>query len=196
MSCSRIIIVLVLAPLSVGALAARDKPRDPGRGMDDERFRDEPLTIVFRRRNEGVVYGHPYEWYWSINSGGQGELTIWRLGEPTRRKVEFTAEQFANLRQALRDEHFTKLKESYGPPVVHGGCDTLIVLAGDHINKTVRFYSSGSWPKMHKRELTEAAPALRVWLKAAEMVDPQGTIFEERREVAKALKALKKKSDR
>jgi hypothetical protein len=196
MSCSKIAILLVLATLSVGALSARDEHQDPGRGIDNDLLRDEPLTIVFRRICEDAPYGRPWRWYWSINSGGRGELTISCLGEPTRRKVEFSAEQWASLRQALSDSHFTKLKESYGPLVIHGGWDTLTVVAGEHINKTVRFNSTYTWPAAKKRELTAAAPALRVWLKAAEMVDPEGTIFDERRDVAKALKALKNKSDR
>jgi uncharacterized protein (TIGR03067 family) len=97
------------------------------------------------------------------------------------------AKQIAEIRKALREEHFFQLKEYYGPGVIHGGWDTLTVIAGDRV-KQVRYRSIWAWDGRRDREkLAEAAPAVRVWLKLCEAVDPDGKVFEERRGVAKAI---------
>jgi hypothetical protein len=64
--------------------------------------------------------------------------------------------------------------------------------AGDHV-KQVRYCSSWIWTNHWKREkMLEAAPAVRVWLKFCEVVDPNEKVFSERKEVAKALRELQK----
>ena len=153
----------------------------------DELLRDEPMTIVFRRLN-----GHgldPWRWYWSINSAGDGELTINSI--PVRRKLALSAEQMAAIRHALRAERFVTLKDSYGPSYVDQGWDTLTVIAGEHINKSVRFNSVWRWAK-ERKTLDDAVPAARIWLTVVEILDPDGNVFTERKELAAAILALKR----
>ena len=40
--------------------------------------------------------------------------------------------------------------------------------------------------------MVEAAPAARVWLKIAEMVDPEAKVLTEQKDLANAIKTLKK----
>lgn len=135
----------------------------------------------------------PWRWYWSINSAGEGELTINFPLKPTRRKVALSAEQMATIRKSLRDERFFELKDQYGPGIIHGGWSTLTVIAGEHINKTIRYNSVGSWgTEREKAILAEAAPAARVWLTISDILDPDTKIFDERKELASAVMKLNK----
>jgi hypothetical protein len=187
-----IFFAILFLSVTVGLLAAGDKRPVVSAKVADRLLRDEPLTIVFRRISEGGRLDAPWRWSWSINSAGEGELTITSI-KSTRRKVVLCAEQMAAIRKTLRDEQFVELKDAYGPVYIHGGWDTLTVIAGEHINKTVRYSSIWSWSTDRKKgTLTEAAPAARVWLKVTGIVDPDGKIFKEQKELAAALKALKK----
>jgi len=91
-------------------------------------------------------------------------------GSPKERRVnkKFSAQQMASIRQTLCDERFVDLEDAYGPLVIHGGWSTLTVIAGEHINKRIRFNSTWTWAtSKEKDELAKAAPALRIWLRCA-----------------------------
>jgi hypothetical protein len=154
----------------------------------DDLLRDEPLTIVFRRIREHTL--GPWRWCWSINSAGDGELIISSMKPDVQRKMAVSRDQLATIRQSLRAERFVALKDSYGPLYIHGGWDTLTVIAGENINKSVRYNSVWSWAK-EADTLTRAAQAARVWLTVVEILDPDGTVFGERKELASAVEALK-----
>ena len=174
-------------------LIEKDKSRLIGTDLEDKDLRDEPLTIVFRRFRELPPANETSRWYWSINSAGEAELTTRGGPKPSAQKVSFSAERVAAVREALRAERFAAFKDDYGPLVVHGGWDTLTVVCGDRINKTVRFNSVWSWAVgPRKDKFAEAAPALRVWVQVAELVDPDGKVFSERKDLATALKELKR----
>jgi len=190
--------VFVLAALAVGVgvptdRGGRDVPAaaaaDPKKSdLPTERpdlIGDEPLTIVFRRSvPKGHFMGH---WNWSINSAGEAELTGY--GRP--RKVTLSADQMAAIRRCLRDEEFTSFKDSYGPFDMEGGEDTLTVIAGGDINKTVRFQSVWHWAG-DPPTLRKVASAARVWVAVVEFLDPDEKMFRERKTLAKALQSLKK----
>jgi hypothetical protein len=185
----------------VGIITATDRETTLSQEAADAVLRDEPLTIAFRQVAEMVpMQGLPDSWCWSINSAGQAERTISHTAnlreltprKQTRQKMEFSTKQMAAIRQALREERFFSFKENYGPVYIHGGWAKLTVVAGQW-TKTVRYSSSGSWASAWERpKLAEAAPAVRVWLKMCEVVDPGGKVFEERQKVAEAIQALKK----
>jgi hypothetical protein len=192
MSVVKILVATLALAVCAGALALGEERQSLAPGVADGLLRDEPLTIVFRRILEDPPLGAPWRWSWSVNSAGQAELTISRFPNPMQRKMEFSAKQMAGIRQVLRHEHFVELKDSYGPLVIHGGWSTLTVIAGEHINKTVRYNSTNWVNNWGMDKLAEAAPALRVWLKMSEIVDPEGKVFQERTDLAQLLKALKK----
>jgi hypothetical protein len=99
----------------------------------------------------------------------------------------------ASIRQTLCDERFVDLGDAYGPLVIHGGWSTLTVIAGEHINKRIHFSSTWTWAtSKEKDELAMAGPALRIWLRMCEVVDPDGEVFKERKGVPEALKGIQK----
>jgi hypothetical protein len=186
-----LILAIIALALSVSRLMADDQEAVK---LNDILLRDEPLTIVFRQLRESTGPDMPRRWYWSINSAGQGSLTINFMNlKPTQRKVDLSGEQMAAIRKTLLAERFVSFKESYGPLYLHGGWSTLTVIAGEHINKTVRFNSTWSWASQKEHAaLVENAPVVRVWLAITEVLDPDGKVFEERKILAAALKDLKK----
>jgi hypothetical protein len=180
---------IVAVGLTVGRTMADD---EEAAKLNDFLLREEPLTIVFRQIRESPPFGEPSRWYWSINSAGQGCLTIGSL-KPTQQKMELSVEQMAAIRKTLCEEQFVSFKQSYGPLYSHGGWSTLTVIAGEHINKTVRFNSTWSWDsKSEQAALAERVPALRVWLAVTGVLDPDGRVLEERKNLAAALKAFQK----
>jgi len=64
---------------------------------------------------------------------------------------------------------------------------------GRLIRGVIRFNSTWTWAtSKEKDELAKAAPALRIWLRMCEVVDPDGEVFKERKGMAEALKAIQK----
>jgi hypothetical protein len=193
MSVTQTTIAILVVGVSVQNLAAQDKAEPIPPALVDTFLRDEPITIVFRRIREHPLLGETWRWYWSINSAGEAEMSTENSQKSTRKKQSFSVEKMGAVRKTLHDERFMEFKEEYGPVYIHGGWSTLTVIVGDRINKTVRFNSTWGWDTPNqKKTLAEAAPAARVWLKVVEMVDPEATIFTERKDMAAALKALKK----
>jgi hypothetical protein len=184
----------------VCGIAAPDNEKELSAEAGQANLEDAPLTIVFRKLHESPRYGAAYRWCWSINSAGQGQLTIdnWINLRPltpvktTRQKLELSAKQLVAIREVLLKERFFHLKNEYGPHVIHGGWSTLTVVAGDHV-KQVRYCSSWGWTSLWKREkMVDAAPAVRIWVKVCEAVDPDTKVFPERKDVAKVLGELKR----
>lgn len=192
-------IILLMLTCARGFSSENDSGFTPE--LADAILKDEPLTIVFRKVIEEIRFdGKPNGWCWSFNSAGQAELTIelspnlpmLTAKQKERKKLELPPKKMDEIRQVLRDAQFFHLKDDFGPHVVHGGWDTLTVVAGEHA-KTIRFHSVGNWPEKGKKSLSEKSiPAARVWLKMVEVVDPEGKIFAEKASVAKSLRELKK----
>jgi hypothetical protein len=203
---SLLLCVILAARVAVVRSAAtgstEQEPR-PTPATADFILEDAPLTIVFSKVTEAAVFnGQPNGWCWSINSAGQAELTVsitpnvakLTSSKAIRKELKLSVQQMAAIRKSLRDGRFFHLKGDYGPCIIHGGWTTLTVVAG-LLTKSVRFHSSWAWVSDLKREraaLVEAAPAVRIWLKVCEVVDPDGKVFEERQEVAEVLRTLKK----
>jgi hypothetical protein len=201
MSTSRLlgISACLLAGLGAGATCAQKRGESPVAA--ERSLRDAPLTIIFRKVSEDPAPGLPSSRCWSINSAGQGQLTVEfspTLRQPnpgprtTREEFKLSPKTMAALRRALRDARFYHLDQpdGYGPIVVHGGWTTLTVAAGDHV-KQVRFNALRLWGSRSARdEMAEAAPAVRVWVKVCAALDPDGKVFPERADVAKAVASL------
>ncbi|MBX7105975.1 MAG: hypothetical protein K1X57_17970 [Gemmataceae bacterium] len=182
----------VLALVTV-VLTADDRPKRHSEKVDDELLRNEPLTIVFRQLGGLPQPGKPSKREWSINSAGDGELTINHFPNVERQAIKIPADKLASFRQVLRDEKFLQLQDGYGRHFIDGGWCTLTVIAGEHINKTIRFYDVWGWTKgWEPGKLAEAAPAGRVWLRIAEIVDPDAKVLTEQKDLATAIKALTK----
>jgi hypothetical protein len=195
-----IAVICLSAVVQAGALTDRALELTPAGA--DRILEEEPLTIVFRKVSErGVFDGSPDTWNWSINSAGEGELTIdftanlakRVLPKTTRQAFKLSAGQMTAIRKVLRQERFAQLKKEYGPWVIHGGWSTLTIIAGEHLNKTVRFGSVWTWASSSEKDkLAQRAAAARVWIKICEAVDPEGKVFRETKNLAKAVRAVKK----
>ncbi|QDU19851.1 hypothetical protein ETAA1_17890 [Urbifossiella limnaea] len=190
----RLMLAVIAASTAALALPVQDEATHPADALDDQALRDEPLTILFCRHGGYPTPGRPYRWVWSINSGGDGELTTGSHPKAERSRFTVPAGRAGSFRQVLRQERYPTLRREYGPLALHGGWDTLTVLAGEHVNRTVRFESVGAWAEEEGRgKLAELAPAARVWLAAAGMLDPDAKVLTEQKGLAAALDALKKK---
>jgi hypothetical protein len=75
-------------------------------------------------------------------------------------------------------------------------CDSrslLKIISNEHMKNSSRFNSTWTWAtSKEKEEPAKAAPALRIWLRMCEVVDPDGEVFKERKRMAEALKAIQK----
>ncbi len=144
-----LILALFAVFLAVGdaCIGASENDLRPSPEVADSILEHVPLTIVFDKVIESPAFnGRPYGWCWSINSGGQAELTIsttaiegkfklMRL-KSIRKELRLTVDQMASIRKALRDARFFQLNKEYGPVYVHGGWSTLTVVAG-RLSKSV-----------------------------------------------------------
>jgi hypothetical protein len=118
-----------------------------------------PLTISMSED-----YGLSPGWYFSVNSAGDGEMTI--LDEPSNiaQPVKVTAAQLQELKDILVREQFFTLNEDYGELVPDGGTQSLTINVGEW-TKTVRIHFLGNWLSDHDTaKLREPARALRVWV--------------------------------
>jgi hypothetical protein len=118
-----------------------------------------PLTISMSE-DHGMTPG----WYFSVNSAGDGEMTI--LDEPNNivQPVKVTAAQLKELKDLLVHEQFFALNEDYGQLVPDGGTQSLTINVGDR-SKTVRIHFLGNWMSDHDTaKLRDPARALRVWM--------------------------------
>jgi hypothetical protein len=214
MSTTRLLVAIVYLLAGACTLALTSEDRKSTAVTEEERERvaavgnlllkDGPLTIVFQQWRMPGREGAPYDWCWSINSAGEGELTVrtsFKLRpltkeKTTRQKLVLSGKQLAAIRKVFREERLFNLKGEYGPPIFHGGWSTLTVVVGEHV-KQVHFLSSWSWVSHWERDkdthkLADMAPAVRIWLAVCEAVDPDGKVLEERKEVAKVIAGLKK----
>ena len=179
--------------------SAQDKPSRPDPDRADSILSKAPLTIVVRKvHGELPRDGKPYEWTYSLNSAGAGELTI-EYGpdvsvpvrkKPTRQKFEVPAEKMDAIRKALRTERFFNLADMDGPRLLHGGWATLAVVAGP-LAATERL-SSTDWEHWNWGQRKAAAPAMRLFVAVCEAVDPDGKVFTELPGVRRIVADLKK----
>jgi hypothetical protein len=186
-------LTVVFAIVAVGVLQADQKGANYSKNNFYANLEDGPLTFVFKKVIERSEEGVPHTWIWSVNYAGQCELTVPKFGQmkTNRRKFEVEANKMSALRIALREAKFFELNEFFGPAYIHGGWETLVVVAGDEA-KTVRFNSSWSWPNGNSGMTSDSFPAIRVWLRVCEALDPDDRVFEHRRKVAELVGKVKK----
>lgn len=136
------------------------KPRDYKYGPPSvSNIQTLPITILMSED-----FGLSPGFYFSVNSAGDGEVSI--LDGPTNiaQQVKVTPAQLKELRDTLINEYFFNLNEDYGELVPDGGTQSLTICLGDHI-KTVRIRFLGNWLANHDTaKLQEPARALRVWM--------------------------------
>lgn len=117
----------------------------------------------------------PSGWYLSVNSAGQGELTL-QDGKDTRRLFKVSPEQLRAIQKAILDEKFFDLSEDYGDLVVDGSTRTLTICVGQLV-KTVRVHYLMNGGKGDPATLREAVRALRVimlvrsWISDTDAID-------------------------
>jgi hypothetical protein len=187
---------LVGAALTFWAASASARDPAPSPERAREILENAPVTLVFRRVYDDPPDGRPYEWTYSINSAGTGELTIDYVRgireskPPTRQKFEVSAEKMAAVRKALRDEHFFHPREVDGPVALHSGWTSLTVSAGPLT--AIKQFDSPNWDYWKGDDLKKAAPAMRIFLAVCDAVDPEGKVFTELGAVKKAVVELKK----
>jgi hypothetical protein len=157
---------------------------------DDALLQEEPLTFVL---GFAAPHGTAPFYCWSLNSAGQGELTIRTGRKATRQKLEVSADQIASLKKTLVEGRLLELKEDYGPRVMHGAWYTLTVVVGQHRVKVVRFHDMDLVvSRFDKARWAESASAFRIWSKVVELVDPKYEVIPERKQLAAELDRLKK----
>jgi hypothetical protein len=102
-----------------------------------------PLTILMSED-----FGLRPGFYFSVNSAGDGEVTI--LDHPTNivQQVKVTPAQLKELRDILVNEYFFNLNDDYGELVPDGGTQSLTIGVGDYF-KTVRIHFLGNWLADH-----------------------------------------------
>jgi hypothetical protein len=140
----------------------------------DHRFaqnvRERPLTIS--AAGEGK-FDRKAEWYLSVNSAGQAELTLHGPDGIQRRQFEVPPQAMAGLQEALIAERFHRLSPKDGSPTIDAGFMSLSVTAGGEtmaIRLNVLPHQSPNAPQ-------ERARAARImllvhrWIDAAEASD-------------------------
>jgi hypothetical protein len=168
----------------------------------------EPLTIVasYSYGRPSFTDPKPYDWNWSISSGGQAELTTrhgfnvadWKGDKKPQtvfsQKLEFSKAQMESIRKAAVTERFFHFKESYGTLYIHAPVFRITLLAG-HEAKTVEFIPTGLELRDRKaeeiKEYKRSANAVRFLLNVLEVIDPDAKIVLNRPAVEKALRFLK-----
>jgi hypothetical protein len=128
--------------------------RPPG----DDAIQNWPLTISMSE-DHGLSRG----WYFSVNSAGDGQLTIPEFQGDIVQPVKVSPDQLKDLRDLLISEQFFALNADYGELVPDGGSQSLTITAGDR-SRTVRIHFLGNWlADRNTAKLQEPARALRVW---------------------------------
>ena len=103
-------------------------------------------------------------WCVSINSAGQGHLTILDPGGEKTASFEVSQEHLEALRDLLEETRFFELADdAYGELVPDSSENTLTVVAGSQA-KTVRIRYLMNWVHSDPEKLREPARALRVWM--------------------------------
>jgi hypothetical protein len=117
-----------------------------------------PITISLSQD-----YGLSPGWYFSVNSAGEGQMTI--PDEPdVVQSVKVSKPQLKQLRDLLVREQFFTLEDQYGELVPDGGMQTLTINVGEW-TKTVRLHYLGNWiGDGDTAKLRDPARAVRVWM--------------------------------
>ena len=139
-------------------------PRPPAyifsnRPPTDAAIQSWPLTISMSEDS-----GWSPGWYFSVNSAGNGEMTIPDEPADITQAVKVSPAQLEELKGLLVREQFFALNEDYGQLVSDGGTQSLTITVGDRTH-TVRIHFLGNWVAAHDTEkLQQPARALRVWM--------------------------------
>jgi hypothetical protein len=176
--------VMLLLALSCGHGQTPSNLRTVGVGPEF----GEPLTIAFEKVNENPGLDIPGRIYWSINSAGECEETVSYLLKKERHRVACSPESLRALRNVLAGEQLGEIKNSYGPQIMHGGWSKFVIVLGGSTSVTCRLNTPcGAEHSWDKKDLISAMPALRIWLKLCDVVDPKSKVFEERSSLAERL---------
>ena len=156
----------------------------------------DPLTIAASQTgNFGAGPRHP--WHLSVNSAGKAELTIETSPQHTHREFQVPKEKLAELRRALSDESFFKLRGQYGERGTDRSAQRLTIIIGNR-SQTVELFHLAHWAKGDDRAyLREAARPLRVWLLIRSWFDDATAVDSSAidRKVVNAAKADEPKGD-
>jgi len=160
-SLANVLLAVTCFALAIGWWATVEPPKPiawSDRWPGDAAIKELPLTISM---SEEVGQGG--SWYFSVNSAGDGELTI-SYPEKLVQPVKVSATQLNELRELLIHEKFFELREEYGEHVFDSGSQTLTISVGEW-SQTVRILFLGNWVAGgEKAKLLEPARALRVWM--------------------------------
>ncbi|OHB65939.1 MAG: hypothetical protein A2V70_19055 [Planctomycetes bacterium RBG_13_63_9] len=122
---------------------------------------EDPITIAASTVGD---FSRGYSWYVSINSAGEGQLTVRTPGRAVRQSFAVSEEQLDVLRDAVANERFFDLDSEYGQTVPDGSTKTLTIIVGNR-SKTVLVRYLMNWAQPgHQKQLSEPARALRVWM--------------------------------
>jgi len=120
-----------------------------------------PITLSVSYSDDGLKPGAT-RWDASINSAGEGQITIRARGKLVRKPIRISPEQLAALRNVLAQHHFFDLKKKeFGGWIPDGGhTKTLTIVKGSQA-KTIKI------GLLYAEEKTRPAPetyrVLRVW---------------------------------
>lgn len=118
-------------------------------------------------------------WTLRVNSDRKAHLTINAYPKTIERDFEIPQKQFDQLKQALIDEKYFDLADSYGESVPDGRYTTMTVVAGD-AKKTVRIAYPMNWINADKWKLVEPSRAIRILMIVREWFnDPQAVDMRE-----------------
>jgi hypothetical protein len=160
-SLANVLLTVTCFALAVGWWATVEPPKPKAwsdRWPGDAAIQNLPLTISL---SEEVGLGG--SWYFSVNSAGDGELTI-NYPKNVIQSVKVSPIQLDELRELLIHEKFFELRDEYGEHVPDGGSQTLTISVGES-SKTIRIYFLANWVAGgEKAKLLEPARALRVWM--------------------------------
>lgn len=126
----------------------------------DAAIRQLPISIA---ASEVGDFASGYSWYLSLNSAGDGEMTILDAPSNTVVPVEVTAAQLQALKELSIQERFFALDDQFGEIVPDGGVQSITISVGEW-TKTVRIHFLGNWLNYDRAKLPEPARALRVWM--------------------------------
>jgi hypothetical protein len=116
-----------------------------------------PITAVISQ------HGGSHIWYLSINSAGDAELTIFGIGDPIRHRFVIAERQLMELRNALVEQDFFGLADTYGELVPDGSSDAITIVFGQR-SKTVEIHFLMNWVNEAPHRLKEPSRAIRILL--------------------------------
>jgi len=124
------------APPQADQIPTQPPKFDPKKGIESQ-IENRPITISV---SEIGLFAQGSPWYLSINSAGQGELTLLSFPKWIKQKFEVSEKNWLVVRDTLRNEQFFQLADEQGARFPDFPITTISVTVGD-LNKTIKFYS-------------------------------------------------------